>query len=121
MEILWFYIAVALAVSDELHTLLFWKVFFDFYILLAGLLKRILGSNIRMWVVHELLETVFHFIFLSLVFLSPQIGVLAAGIHLFTDLLQEAMNLELPPLIHRAYHFVMESFLLILYFAVFGV
>jgi len=30
MEILWFYIAVILAISDEVHSKLFWNIFADF-------------------------------------------------------------------------------------------
>lgn len=118
MELLWFYIAVALAISDELHTKLFWSLFFDFYVILAGLIQRIVGSNIRMWMVHEALESLFNFVVISIIFLSPQIGFLAAGIHLFVDLFHEAVNLKLPPLEHRALHFVIESFFFILVFSI---
>ncbi|KUK00434.1 MAG: Uncharacterized protein XD44_1499, partial [Methanobacteriaceae archaeon 41_258] len=30
MELVWFYIAVFLAISDELHTRILWKTFMDF-------------------------------------------------------------------------------------------
>ena len=64
MDLLWFYLAVALALSDELHSKLFWSSFFDFYVVLAGLIQRIVGGSIRMWVVHELLEGIFNFVVL---------------------------------------------------------
>jgi hypothetical protein len=114
MDLLWFYIAVALALSDELHSKLFWSLFFDFYVVLAGLIQRIVGGSIRMWVVHEVLEAIFNFIVLSILFLSLPIGILAAAIHLVVDLFHEAMNLDLPPLEHRALHFVIESSFFIL-------
>ncbi|OPX59021.1 MAG: hypothetical protein A4E25_01392 [Methanobacterium sp. PtaB.Bin024] len=114
MEMLWFYIAVILAISDEVHTQIFWKLFFDFYVLLAGLIHEITNSNIAMWIVHELLEAVFHFVLLSILFLSLEIGFLAATIHLVVDLYQEAAGLEMNRLQHRALHFVIESFFFIM-------
>jgi hypothetical protein len=114
MEILWFYIAVILAVSDEAHSQIFWKVFFDFYVLLAGMIQKIVGSNIRMWVVHEVLEAIFHFILLSLLFLSLEIGFLAAVIHLVVDLYHEVAGLEMNYLQHRALHFTVESLFFIM-------
>jgi len=109
MEMLWFYIAVILAISDEAHNQIFWKVFFDFYVLLAGIIQKIVGSTIRMWMVHEFLEAVFHFILLSLLFLSLEIGFLAATIHLVVDLYHEVAGLEMTWLQHRALHFTVES------------
>jgi hypothetical protein len=117
MDLLWFYVAVALAVGDELHSKLFWSLFFDFYVVLAGLIQRIVGSSIRMWMVHEILEGIFNFLVLSLLFLSIPIGFLAALIHLAVDLFHEAMNLELPPLEHRALHFIIEASFFILVFS----
>jgi hypothetical protein len=117
MELLWFYIAVILAISDELHSQIFWKVFFDFYVLMAGVIQRIVGSNIRLWMVHELMEAVFHFVLLSLLFLSLGIGVLAAAVHLVVDLYHEAAGLQMTWLQHRALHFTVESIFFILLFA----
>ena len=117
MDLLWFYVAVALAVSDELHSKLFWSLFFDFYVVLAGLIQRIVGSSIRMWIVHEFLEAIFNFVVLSIVFLSIPIGFLAAAVHLAVDLFHEAVNLNLPPLEHRALHFVIEASFFILVFS----
>ena len=114
MEMLWFYIAVILAVSDEVHSQIFWKVFFDFYVLLAGMIQKIMGSTIRMWMVHEVLEAIFHFILLSLLFLSLEIGFLAAVIHLVVDLYHEVVGLQMTWLQHRALHFTVESLFFIM-------
>lgn len=114
MDLLWFYVALALALSDELHSKLFWSLFFDFYVVLAGLIQRIVGGSIRMWIVHEVLESIFNFLVLSLLFLSVYIGFLAAVVHLVVDLFHEALNLNLPPLEHRALHFVIEASFFIL-------
>ncbi len=115
MEMLWFYIAVILAISDEAHTQIFWKLFFDFYIILAGLIHKIMGSNIALWIVHEVLEAIFHFVLLSILFLSLEIGFLAAVIHLVVDLYHEAAGLEMNRLQHRALHFTVESLFFIMW------
>jgi hypothetical protein len=117
MEILWFYIAVVLAISDEVHSKIMWNVLFDFYILLAGLIKGFVASNIRLWVVHESMEAMFHFLVLSLVFWSLEIGILAAAIHMVIDLYHELSGLKLKPLYHRSLHFVIESLFFILVFS----
>jgi hypothetical protein len=109
MEMLWFYIALILAFSDEVHSQIFWKVFFDFYVLLAGLVKKMVGSTITMWIVHELMEALFHFVLLSILFLSLEIGILAAIIHLVVDLYHESAGLDMTWLQHRALHFTVES------------
>ena len=117
MEILWFYIAVILAISDEIHSKLFWNIFADFYILLSGILHRMIHSNIRLWIVHECMEAVFHFIVLSVLFLSLEIGILGALIHLVIDLYHELAGLKLKWLQHRALHFTIESLFFILFFS----
>ncbi len=114
IEILWFYIAVVLSISDEIHSQLLWTYFADFYIILAGLLKRSLHSNIRLWIVHEGMEAIFHFILLSLLFLSLEIGFLAALIHFIVDFSHELMGLKLRWLQHRALHFTIESLFFII-------
>jgi hypothetical protein len=116
MELLWFFIAVILAISDELHSQIFWKMFLDFYVLLAGIIQKIVGSNIRLWIVHELMEAVFHFVLLSLLFLSLEIGVLAAAVHLVVDLYHEAAGLQMTWLQHRSMHFTYESLFFIMLF-----
>jgi hypothetical protein len=118
MEMLWFYIAVILAISDEVHSQIFWKVFFDFYVLLAGMIQKIVGSTIRMWMVHEILEAIFHFILLSLLFLSLEIGFLAAVIHLVVDLYHEVAGLEMTWLEHRALHFTVEALFFIMFLGI---
>jgi len=118
MEILWFYIAVVLAISDEVHSKIMWSIFADFYILLAGIIKRNVVSNIRLWVIHEALEAVFHFIVLSIVFLSLEIGILAAAIHMLVDLYHELSGLKMTHLQHRALHFTLESIFFIVVFAI---
>ena len=117
MELLWFYIAVFLAVSDEIHSRIMWGVFADFYILLAGVIKESVASNIRLWIVHEAMEAFFHFVVLSLIFLSLEIGILAAMIHMLVDLYHEFSGIELNWLGHRCLHFTIESLFFIIIFA----
>ena len=114
LEILWFYIAVILAISDEIHSQLLWTYFADFYILFAGLLRRSIHSNIRLWIVHEGMEAVFHFILLSILFFSLEIGFLAGLIHLIVDLSHELTGVKLRWLQHRALHFTIESIFFII-------
>jgi hypothetical protein len=116
MELLWFYIAVVLAISDEIHSKIMWSILADFYILLAGIIKRNVVSNIRLWIIHEALEAVFHFIILSIVFLSLEIGILAALIHMVVDLYHELSELKMNHLQHRALHFTIESLFFIMIF-----
>jgi hypothetical protein len=118
MEITWFYIAIFLAISDEIHSRIMWGVFADFYILLAGVIKESVASNIRLWIVHESMEAFFHFVVLSLIFLSLEIGILAAFIHMLVDLYHEFSGIELNPLGHRCLHFVIESIFFIIVFAI---
>jgi hypothetical protein len=121
MELLWFYIAVVLAISDEIHSVIFWNVFADFYILLAGILRETVKTNLALWIVHEGMEAVFHLILLSLLFLSLEIGILAAFIHFIVDFLHELSGLKLRWIQHRALHFVIESFFFILLFSLINV
>lgn len=120
MEILWFYIAVVLAISDEIHSLILWRIFADFYILFAGILKEVLKTNLTLWIVHEGFEAVFHFILLSLIFLSVEIGVIAALVHFLIDLFHELSGWEMRWIQHRAFHFVVESAVFIVIFALVG-
>lgn len=117
LEVAWFYIAVFLALSDEIHSRIMWGLFADFYILLAGVIKESVASNIRLWIVHEGMEAFFHFVVLSIVFLSLEIGILAALIHMVVDMYHEFSGIELNPLGHRCLHFVIESIFFILVFA----
>ena len=117
MELLWFYIAVVLAISDEIHSVIFWKVFADFYILLAGILREVVKTNIALWVVHEGMEALFHLILLSIIFLSLEIGILAAIIHFAVDFFHELAGLKLRWIQHRALHFVVESLFFIILFS----
>lgn len=117
MELLWFYIAVVLAISDEIHSVILWNVFSDFYILLAGILREILKTNLALWIIHEGMEAVFHFVLLSILFLSIEIGFLAALIHFLADLCHELSGREFIWLEHRAFHFVIESIFFIIILA----
>ncbi len=117
MEILWFYIAVALAISDEVHSKIMWSILADFYILLGGIIKRNVISNIRLWIIHEGLEAIFHFFVISIIFLSLEIGLLAALIHMVVDLYHEISDFKMNHLQHRALHFTVESLFFILIFA----
>lgn len=116
MELLWFYIAVVLAISDEVHSYLTWRFLGDFYTIFGGLVKETLSSNLQTWIVHEGLEAVFHFIVLSIVFLSVEIGFLAALIHLTIDLAHNINGNRMNWLEHRALHFVIESIFFIFIF-----
>lgn len=123
MELIWFYIAVILAISDEIHTRVLWGLFFDFYVLLAGLIRKIVGSNIQMWLIHEGMEAVFHFVLISLIFFIPlgffslEIGLLAALIHMVVDIYHEIAGTDYGWLYHRALHFTIESIFFIMIFA----
>ena len=83
MELLWFYVAIALAISDELHGRIVGSIARDFYIVFGGLLSTTFHSVMETWIAHEFIEAVFHFILISIVFLSFKIGFLAALIHFF--------------------------------------
>ena len=110
MELLWFYVAIVLAISDIVHTQLMWKVLNNFYIILGGLIYHSVdNSPWKTWVVHELMEAVFHFIVLSIVFLSPTIGLLAATIHFIIDVSHTVLIGHMGELEHRALHFLIES------------
>jgi hypothetical protein len=117
MELLWFYIAVVLAISDEIHSAILWNVFADFYILLAGILREAVKTNIALWIVHEGMEAVFHLILISILFFSLEIGILAAIIHFAVDFFHELSGMKLRWLQHRALHFVVESFFFIILFS----
>ncbi len=117
MELLWFYLALFLAISDEIHSRVLWGVFFDFYVLLAGIIRKTVGSNIQMWLIHESMEAIFHFVVLSLVFFSWEIGILAALIHIVVDIYHEIAGTDYGWLYHRALHFTIESVFFIMIFA----
>ena len=117
MELLWFYIAIVLAISDTLHSLLMWKVLNNFYIILGGLIYQSVDTAWKTWLVHELMEAGFHFIVLTLVFLSPEIGLLAAFIHFVIDVCHTVLIRDLGEPEHRALHFVIES---LFFIAIYG-
>ncbi|MDD6286563.1 hypothetical protein [Candidatus Methanosphaera massiliense] len=108
MNIEWFYIAIVLACSDELHGII-WHTFSDFYIIFGEMVYNIVQSSFITWITHEVLEAIFHVIILTLVFQSPTIGILAGAIHLVIDLYHNYFNLEMTWLQHRSLHFVIES------------
>ena len=116
MVLLWFYIAIVLAISDIVHGQLTWNIFNDFYILFGGILHISTKSNVKAWLIHEFLEAVFHFIILSLVFLNIEIGFLAALIHLTIDLTHSIFIRNMSTIEHRAMHFVIESLFFIIIF-----
>ena len=109
MNLLWFYVAIVLAISDLLHTQLMWKVLNSFYIILGGLIDKSVHSRWQTWIIHELMEAGFHFIILSIVFLSPQIGILAALIHFIIDISHTILISHMGELEHRALHFLIKS------------
>ena len=114
MNLLWFYVAIVLAISDLLHTTLMWKVLNNFYILLGGLIQQSTHSTWQTWVVHEIMEAGFHFVVVSIVFLNPTIGILAALIHFVIDVTHTVFIRDMGELEHRALHFAVESTLWIL-------
>ncbi len=117
MELLWFYIAIALAVSDLIHGLIVWNVFEDFYIVFGGILNLATKDNMLAWLLHELIEALFHFVVISFIFLNVEIGIMAALIHLFIDLAHSLFIRDMPAIQHRALHFIIESAFFI---AIFG-
>ncbi|MDO5849059.1 MAG: hypothetical protein Q4P18_05965 [Methanobrevibacter sp.] len=120
MELLWFYIALVLAISDTIHTQIVWKLFKNFYIVLGGIIHSSVDSNVGTWLIHELIEALFHFLVLSAVFLSLEIGILAALIHLIIDISHTIFfrHSKLNEVEHRALHFVIES---IFFMAIYGI
>ena len=116
MNLIWFYVAIVLAISDILHTTLMWKVLNDFYVLLGGLIFQTTHSTWQTWVVHEIMEAGFHFVVLSIVFLNPTIGILAALVHFVIDVTHTVFIRNMGELEHRALHFVVESlFFMLIY------
>ena len=111
MNLIWFYVAIVLAISDVLHTTLMWKVLNNFYILLGGLIQQ---STWQTWLTHEIMEAGFHFIVVSIVFLNPTIGILAALIHFVIDVTHTVLIRDMGELEHRALHFLVESLFFIL-------
>ena len=108
MNLEWFYIAIVLACSDILHGIL-WHTFSDFYIIFGEVVHNIVKSSFVTWIVHEVLESIFHFIVLSLVFQSLTIGVLAGSIHFIIDVSHNFFEIEMNSIQHRSLHFVIES------------
>ena len=113
MELLWFYIAITLAISDEIHSKIMWNIINDFYIIFAGLLSKIVYSNLQTWLIHEGIESIFHFIVLSVVFFSLEIGALAALTHFIIDIIHSLIIKHMTNLEHRSLHFTLESLLFI--------
>lgn len=115
MNLIWFYIAIILAISDIIHTQIMWKIANNFYILLGGIIRTTVKTPLQTWLVHEIIEAIFHLIILSIVFLDFKIGILAACIHFILDvthtmLIKKHMN----ALEHRAIHFTFESIFFII-------
>ena len=108
MSILWFYIAIVLACSDMLHGVIR-HTFSDFYIIFGEIVYNLVNSPFRTWIVHEVLEAIFHFIILSLVFQSLTIGILSGAIHFVIDVYHNYYDIKMNSLQHRALHFTIES------------
>ncbi len=117
MELIWFYVAIMLAISDVLHTTLMWKVFNNFYIILGGLIQQSTHSAWQTWLAHESMEAGFHFIVVSIVFLNPIVGIQAALIHFVIDITHTIFIRDMGVLEHRALHFVIES---LFFIAIYG-
>ncbi|RBQ22732.1 hypothetical protein ALNOE001_15730 [Candidatus Methanobinarius endosymbioticus] len=116
MELLWFYIAVMLAISDEIHSFLMWNFLCDFYIIFGGLVQEMVYSNLQAWLVHEGLEALFHFVVMSVVFFSIEIGFLAGLVHFIIDVVHSLTIKSMGRLEHRSLHFVIESIFFICLF-----
>ena len=116
MQLLWFYIAIVLALSDILHTQIMWEVLNDFYIILGGLIQQSTHSTWQTWIAHEIMEAGFHFVVLSIIFLNPIIGILAALIHFVIDITHTILLPDMCELEHRALHFTVESLFFIIIF-----
>ena len=116
MGLLWFYVAVVLAIIDILHSTLMWKILNDFYIILGGLIQQSTKTTWQTWLIHEIMEAGFHFMILSIVFLNPIIGIQAALIHFTIDIIHTIFIRDMGELEHRAFHFLIESlFFIIIY------
>jgi hypothetical protein len=63
------------------------------------------------------MEAGFHFIVLSIVFLNPTIGILAALIHFVIDITHTILIRNMGEIEHRALHFVIES---LFFIAIYG-
>lgn len=63
MELLWFYVAIVLAISDTIHTQIVWKIFNKFYLILGGIINNSVNAPWKTWIIHELMEAGFHFYF----------------------------------------------------------
>jgi hypothetical protein len=109
MELLWFYIAIMIAISDEIHNFLMWNFFRDFYTIFGGLVQGMVYSNLQAWLIHEGLEALFHCVLLSIVFFSLKIGILAALVHFVIDVIHSLTIRHMDHLKHRILHFVFES------------
>ena len=116
MHLLWFYVAIVLAISDVLHTTLMWKVLNNFYIVLGGLIQQTTKTTWQTWLAHEIMESGFHLVVVSIVFLNPIIGILAALIHFVIDITHTVLIRNMGVLEHRALHFVAESLFFIIIF-----
>lgn len=116
MELLWFYIVIILAISDEIHGLLMWNFLRDFYTIFGGLIQEMVYSNLQAWLVHEGLEALFHFIIISFVFFSIEIGFLAGSVHFIIDAVHSLTIKHMSHLEHRSLHFVFESLFFICIF-----
>ncbi|MDR2831213.1 MAG: hypothetical protein LBB45_09345 [Methanobrevibacter sp.] len=114
MELIWFYIAIILALSDILHGKLMWNVFNDPYVLFAGFVNEIVSSPVHGWIIHEILEAIFNIVVLSIIFLSLEIGILGGLVHLCIDITHTLFMKNKNPIVHRALHFAIESIFFIL-------
>ena len=72
----------------------------------------------KTWIIHELMEAGFHFIFVSIAFLNLEIGILAAFIHFVIDVSHTLLiSSHMNELEHRSLHFVIES---LFFIAIYG-
>ncbi len=108
---LWLLVAITLNITDLLHEHIFWKKFEPYYLVFGSLL-RIRLNPIGLWFVHELIESIFHFFIISILFFSFTIGFLAAMIHLALDAYHTLFIHRISDKTHRLLHFSLEAIFL---------
>ena len=85
-------------------------------LILGGLIQQSTHSTWQTWLAHEIMEAGFHFVVISIVFLNPTVGILAALIHFVVDISHTILIRNMGELEHRALHFVVESlFFMLIY------
>lgn len=85
MELLWFYVAIVLAISDTIHTQIVWKIFNKFYLILGGIINNSVNAPWKTWIIHELMEAGFHFNFLYAFYIEMITSYYLIGCAIYTQ------------------------------------